>query len=506
MRSIILAGRLNDPSSKGDALGRSAWLISALVVIPSLATLRIPLGGGDEAALLVYPEKLANGFLIHRDFFSVYGPGTYRVLQAAYEIFGISVTVERLVGILYHLAIVLGVMTLARHISRGASVASGVTSTAILTWFVPFAYAWMGGLALAIWSLALISRSAPSFRTTLLAGVLAGLVPYWRPEMAIITMAALPLMWRSGKGMAYMLGMVAGLIPLIIHIIQAGSNFFENVFLSRLAVNAQVPLRLVDGHVWALLVLCIAGTAFFAWQALRRAHQRRFLLAPAIASGGMLPQALQRVDIFHTIFVACFILPLAAAVCTTTPLHKRLYGLLKKSTWRLIAIAAATSVLASSLVIYQTPRTKISIGERDLYYVHETAHDMRRTIDAIRQEIPAGTDMFLGAQDMSRPGHALSELYFLLPEYASPFYFLELPPGAAEKLGSPLMGDIMRADALVLLNNSPALFETILPNVGKGDPSVNRAIRNDFTIVRTVGQVEIYVRHKCGTSTDCDHH
>ena len=296
--------------------GTGNWIVAALVLVPGLSTLRLPLGGGDEAALLVYPEKLAQGALIHRDFFSVYGPGTYRLLQLAYSPFGASLTIERLIGVSYHVAIALGVMALASRLGRHASLLAGLVSAATLAWFVPYAYAWMGGLALTIWSLSFAARTHNPRRTAVLAGLLGGLVPYWRPEMAVLDLAALPLLWRTGRLKPYCLGLLFGTLPLLHHVSAAGNQLFDNVFMSRVAVNAQTRLSTVDPHVWAILALCLCCICLFLYLAVRRPRHRRLMLSATIASLGMFPQALQRIDIFHTIFIACFILPLGAAAFT----------------------------------------------------------------------------------------------------------------------------------------------------------------------------------------------
>ena len=70
---------------------------------------------------------------------------------------GPSVWIERTVGIAYHVAIVLGVMALMSRFGRRASTTAGIISTAMFLWFIPPAYAWLGGIALLIWSLALLS-------------------------------------------------------------------------------------------------------------------------------------------------------------------------------------------------------------------------------------------------------------------------------------------------------------------------------------------------------------
>jgi hypothetical protein len=49
----------------------------------------------DEGFILFDATRVLDGDLIHRDFYSIYGPGQIYVLAALYKIFGASVLVER---------------------------------------------------------------------------------------------------------------------------------------------------------------------------------------------------------------------------------------------------------------------------------------------------------------------------------------------------------------------------------------------------------------------------
>jgi hypothetical protein len=68
----------------------------------------------DEAALLVYPDLMLQGKIAYRDFETFYPPANLCTLAAAFRFLGISITTERIVGILYRLALFAGLYVAAR--------------------------------------------------------------------------------------------------------------------------------------------------------------------------------------------------------------------------------------------------------------------------------------------------------------------------------------------------------------------------------------------------------
>src|SRR5690606_24997845 len=144
--------------------------------------------------------------------------------------------------------------------------------------------------------------------------------------------------------------------------------------------------------------------------------------------------------------------------------------------------------------VYNLPRSEVSNSGRTLYLASASRHQLERIIDTLHRCVPLGSQVFMGAQDMSRPGFALTELYFLLPEYRSNFHYLELPPGAAARAGSPLMADVLSADALVLNWTSPEALDRVFPYIRPGDTGVNDAVRDSFRVIETLGTARIYSR------------
>ena len=59
----------------------------------------------EEGFMLVFPELVLDGEVPNRDFLHLYGPGSLWVLAAVFEIFGVSLAAERIVGLLQHLGV-----------------------------------------------------------------------------------------------------------------------------------------------------------------------------------------------------------------------------------------------------------------------------------------------------------------------------------------------------------------------------------------------------------------
>ena len=119
-----LALRMNQRAPARLRLGRLSPMTIAvittvvLVIVPLLSQLTAPLVTPDEGLLITYPEQLLLGRWPNSDFFTVYGPGGLAFLAGAFKVAGLSVVVERVVGLCYHLAVATGVMMLLR--GRGA--------------------------------------------------------------------------------------------------------------------------------------------------------------------------------------------------------------------------------------------------------------------------------------------------------------------------------------------------------------------------------------------------
>ena len=88
--------------------------------------------------------------------------------------------------------------------------------------------------------------------------------------------------------------------------------------------------------------------------------------------------------------------------------------------------------------------------------------------------------MLVGAVDMSVPTLTPVGLYHLLPDYIPATYFLELPPGVAERAGSGLPEDVESADLLVLANVPADTNRRLFPGFPSGSSNANAVVQTQF--------------------------
>lgn len=485
---------VDDVTRVGD-LPRSAWRVLALVAafctLPVLHQISAPFRTLDEAYLLVYPEQILLGRVPHQDFFTVYGPGGYALLAIAFWVTEPSIIVERIVGLLYHVAVATGVVTLTRPYGRNASEAAGTASALLLIPVGLGAYAWFGGLALAVWSLALLQH--PRTRAVVVAaGLLGGLVMAWRLEMSVLVLAAVPLLRAQRLYRPYIAGLAIGLAPMAVYILYTGGAVLENVFLSRLALNAQLRPSSVSIAVWLTLILLVASVGWLLTRAVRRPTRQAFAMSHAVLAALLLPQALQRTDLEHVLYAMCIAAPLAIASlihrhsqreipsADRSPLLARRLAVLSLLSLAVLTASSAVALATSDVTaITHNGRTTL-VADRN---VERVAAQMR----LITRNVPTGGRIFIGSTDMSVPTITHFELYHMLPEYRAESYFLELPPGVAELTGSPLVEDIEGADWLVLSHMQDSLRQALFPYFSKeGADHANVIVSKDFCEIGSV--------------------
>ena len=135
----------------------------------------------EEGFMLYFPERMSRGDVPNVDFLHLYGPGSLHVLMGWYELFGNTLVAERTFGLVQHVAIILGLFTLARPWGRVAATLVGAFAVFyVLTPIGLTAMAWNGGLALTLWCAVCAVRSTyvlgqSRLYARLAAGALGGL-------------------------------------------------------------------------------------------------------------------------------------------------------------------------------------------------------------------------------------------------------------------------------------------------------------------------------------------
>ena len=310
------------PSRKGR--GYSSWVALAIglliLLVPFSATFQHSGNAMDEGALLVYPEMVQRGAIPYRDFETFYGPANLYVLAAAFTVFGTSIETERTVGLLYRVMILIALFALARQ--WGTPIATGCMMIAgiLLLPLDVIAYAWLGAVACAlcfIWAMA-----APGGkRRCFVAGLLAGLAVVFRVDVGLaVALAACALLWPLSppQRLRFAYGAAIGLIPFAILLLLAGAEqMFNNLFLYPVILSGpgrRIPLFSAEPflvRLFFLQVLAAAVNVVAGVLAVRRQPtqpRNRVLLALALLGAGMMPQAWQRLDLCHLLFVAFLVI------------------------------------------------------------------------------------------------------------------------------------------------------------------------------------------------------
>jgi hypothetical protein len=556
--SFVLGGsgglRRRDQGAVGTWVGIA--IVGILVAIPLRGLYRFTGGTMEEGFMLYFPERMAAGDVPNVDFLHLYGPGSLHVLRWWYEIFGHSLPAERTFGLLQHLGIIFGLFALARAWGRAA--AACVAALAVFYVLTPIALtamAWNGGLAFTLWAAVFAVRGVnlddPRRRrhAWLIAGVLGGLAVSYRPDLvlAVGLVLGVLLAWRQQAARRpILLGLVVGLVPMWVHLIQAGPRaavrgmLIDPVFHLRAGRELPRPpsWNRLDGALqgvaeeippWWRLPHLPASKALFLWFCAmvlgtlallgyavwrRRSGDRSgrsfVLLAVALISIGILPQGLQRPDSAHLLWVTCVSWPFAVVI-----------GSDLVSGWRprieprraLVAGAGFAVVLTFALTSLFTFRyyllhTRVGLGQvpsafpvrRDDRYFYLGNYRAYLAMQAAADELSAsaapGERLLVGPSDLRRTWYSDVFFYWLFPELDPATYFIEMDPGIANKKGSRLASDVASADWILLSGLWDGWFE---PNasIEYGSRAPNQVIRTQFCKMANYEDGLAVLYHRC---------
>lgn len=317
----------------------------------------------EEGFMLVFPEQILHGRLPHQDFLHLYGPGSLWALAGWYRVVGVSLTAERVFGMLQLAGIVAGMVALARPWGRWAMMLVGFHAAVLTTTAVGLAaLAWDGAVAMVVVSLwaGLRARrwldpdeTPPDIsadtaerhagRWSFVAGLLAGLGLLFRPDIVLaVGLVALVLGigvdWRQRA--RWLAGCALGVLPYLVLFAQVGPGtaiegmVTDPVFKLRGGrslprppswghldgiLQAVVALRTPGWFLPAispakqtvlwfyLLPLSVAMLLVVGVLARRRRGDWRSLVMLGVGAVGLglLPQAMQRPDATHLSWVSC---------------------------------------------------------------------------------------------------------------------------------------------------------------------------------------------------------
>lgn len=447
-----------------------------LLLIPFSARYQHNGGPMDEGTLLVYPEMVQRGAVPYRDFETFYGPANLYVLAGIYSIFGTNIYVERTVGLVYRAVILIALFGLTRR--WGTPIATGCMLLAgfLLLPLGVLAFAWLGAVACAlcfIWAMA-----APRGNWRCLAGgLLAGLALTFRADIGpAVLLAAWALLQplSSSQRLRFAFGAALGLAPFAALLLLTGpEQMFNNLFLYPVILSGparRLPLFFAEPYLVRIFFAQIAAAAanILVWFLAVRAHPKesrnRALLALALLGAGVIPQAWQRVDVYHVMFVAFLIfgiLPLTIFAVISQRIGHR--APIWSALGATLVVAAFMGTIAPRLpeVALVCFRQALQIRPEGSEFVHQGQRSfpvfspervvaIGRMLDEIERLSKPGERLFVGPGDLRRTNYCDTFIYHLLPKLRPATYFLEMNPGSANRPGSRLAADIMSADWLVL--------------------------------------------------------
>jgi len=519
-------------------------ILAFFFLLPLRGLLRAQGPPMEEGFMLVFPERVLAGDVPNVDFLHLYGPGSLWVLAGVYKVFGTQLVVERLFGLLQQIALVLGIFGLARYWGRTVAVICGVISLIIIVPPIGLtALAWTGGVGLGLLGLlaALAGRRrleqnpVVALRWALVGGIVSGFALLYRLDLVIaVGLGLLAAWWGTDTRYKIRLtiGFAIGVAGYLVHIAMAGfGKVFEGMVLQPvfdLRGGRRLPVpppwsefdgflqksgAIMPGHwplpalpqpaqltVWFFALLASVGflLAVAIWDVRRdRARfQARVLLAVALFSLGMVPQAMQRADSAHLAWVSCVpfaFLPIAVLEVVRART--------KSSSFRRSAFLSGAGVLV--VIVLAVPQFtawaysdyvaqtfgrhrlvfKIEHNGRTFYYGRlEVAEAARQLLEEVPKVTKPGDRLFVGTTDLRKTPLSEAYLYYLLPELPPATRYIEMDPGVANVRGSGMAADLRSADVAIL---SGAWNDWSEPNDSRklGSDASNRVLVNQFCLV-----------------------
>ena len=472
----------------------------------------------DEGMLLLYPELAMKGQVPYRDFETFYGPANIYALAGAYSVCGVSISVERAVGLLYRALLFAGIFVFARRWGTIAATFATLLGALFLVISHLPAFAWLGGVACVLWSVLSLSGNPRPWRAGV-AGLLAAVALLYRPDLGPAVIAsALPLFLRlpARQRWYYAGGGAIGLLPLLVLCVVAGARpLVENLFLYPVVlVNParRLPLSLAPAEV--VFVFCLhAGAALcaiFSGIVLYRSKQRSddapLFLSFALLAAGLTHQGMQRADSIHvptTAFLSVALLPLAISL-----LARRDRTRAPHVAWALgSAIAVVMFVVLGAphlwknylheyaVVLDTNPsKTHYFVAVRDRQFpVRMLGTSSQKVVSFLEAQSVPGERLFVGTGDLRLTYVNDTFIYHLLPWLTPASYFLEMNPLSANRPNSRLASDVASADWLVLNHIWDNSRE---PNLSTqpGSDAPNEVVRTMFDLRGRTGTFEVYHR------------
>ncbi len=293
----------------------------------------------------------------------------------------------------------------------------------------------------------------------------------------------------------FVFGLTMGLLPLIGFALYGGGfRVLRNVFVDRF--GSDTSLHFLETASSTLIGL--ATVIILLLTLILRAMQRKSRADTAIALFclALLPQALQRVDQDHVLFVACIVAPIAIAgllpsedfAMVRRPLPRRRWGL---------SLGGLVIIAGIMLALFIPNGTLLDPNQwgRSFYVANsQVSHDLARSMRVLDSHVAPNSRVLIVPGDLSRPAVIPNYIYYLLPKHIPNAYFLELAPGVSERADSGILSDLRRADVLIVSHFSRSQRRLLFPRIARGSEQGNLYVQKHFCTVVRVPSVSVYPR------------
>ncbi|CAB4532225.1 unannotated protein [freshwater metagenome] len=530
----------------------SVLIIGVALLIPVWGLLRYQGPPMEEGFMLAFPEQILLGRLPHRDFLHLYGPGSLWFLAGVYKLFGTTIVVERLVGLLQHGAVAFGMFALLKPFGRRIATASALVALVILIGPGGLsAMAWNGALGLAVCSLALGAAACKEDSShpkvlAAIAGVLAGAALLFRPDLFIaVGLGSLAMMFRMAKPqrLPLVLGGLATVALYIPHVVLSGLGasfegmFLEPVFKLRAGRALPVPPTWdrADGFLqragalrpsgwplpmpeisqqiflWFFLVpASILLVLFAAWRLRKQepdSSRTTALWPAALFCAALITQAVQRPDSTHLSWVTGISFALCIPAIAVLVQQARPSWAVSRSAW--LGTACIGAILVAVIPFYPL-RTYVDLAGQSFgrntfgyeitrdgrsFYIGnaEGATDAQQITDQLSRLSQPGESLIVGPTDLSRTNYNDAFFYYLFPELPPGTRYIEMDPGLADASDSGLAEELLNNDWLIL---SDVWSDWSEPNTssGSGSPVPNQVVKDHYCKVTEANMFSLYRR------------
>lgn len=465
----------------------------------------------DEGAVNAYASRVLDGAIPHRDFLTFYGPANPWLVAGGFAVFGESVGVERAVGLLYRILVVLSLFVLGSRLGGVlGGVAAALIAATVLGDDLVWAYATYGAIAFGLLGLALLAQGATDARSRrqtwilVAAGFASGVALLIRFDFAAaVVLSAIPILALASREirLRYGAGFLVTAIAYVLHFAVVGPERIQRVAQD---LRAAGPGRYLQrqtvweypGNLLAVANLAIAGfVCVGAFLVLRRRRDldARIVLSAGLFSVALLPLTISRMDPFHIrpySVVPLSLLPGLMLLLARSATHDRRARVASALVVSVAVIWGVVHYGHYTLDHFRSVRD-VRSGYRGFY--DDDSAGARGIVERARRLAHPGESLFVGPQDLRRTNYGPTYMYFLLRELRPASYYMEMNPGTANREGSGLADELRRADWLILTSEWDNWDE---PNdsskLGPSEP--NEVVRDDFCLRLERGQYRLYER------------